>query len=75
MWGEPSSEDHEVLLDGCLFSVRDNLYRFLELASSRYAQESLWIDAVSINQASALEKSVEVQRMHIIYKRAKEVIM
>jgi hypothetical protein len=51
MWGEPSSENHEVLLDGCLFSVRDNLYRFLELASSRYPQESLWIDAVCIRPA------------------------
>jgi hypothetical protein len=33
------------------------------------------MDRCSVYQASALEKSVEVQRMHIIYKRAKEVIM
>jgi hypothetical protein len=71
MWGEPSSNTHEILLDGCTFRVRDNLYTFLELASRLYPDEPLWIDPVCINQASAVEKAVEVHHMHMIYTCAK----
>jgi hypothetical protein len=74
MWGE-SSSDHEILIDGCSFHVRDNLYKFLELASERYPNEPLWIDAVCINQSNSIEKAVEVRRMGVIYTGAKEVLL
>jgi hypothetical protein len=74
MWGE-SLSDHEIVIDGCSFHVRDNLYKFLELASERYPNEPLWIDAVCINQSNNIEKAVEVRRMGAIYTGAKEVLI
>lgn len=74
MWGESSSE-HEILMDGCSFHVRNNLYQFLELASEQYPNEPLWIDAVCINQSHNVEKAVEVRRMGVIYTGAKELLL
>ena len=74
MCGEPS-DDHEISLEGCIFFVRKNLYDFLELASERYPEEPLWIDALSIDQSNDAEKAGEVRRMNVIYTGAAEVLV
>lgn len=73
-WGN-STAKLLILVNGQLKDVGENLYDFLEMASRRFVGETLWIDALCINQADDLEKSAQVQRMGSIYKEAVEVLI
>ncbi|KAH7079723.1 heterokaryon incompatibility protein-domain-containing protein [Paraphoma chrysanthemicola] len=74
MWGSLSDE-HDILLNGRIFRVRNNLYTFLEYASQQLAEASLWIDAICINQHHDEEKAAEVSRMHEVYTGAQEILI
>jgi hypothetical protein len=74
MWGPPT-EDYKILLNGQAFSVRQNLYTFLNMATGYFPNEPLWIDAICINQTDLVEKSHQVQRMGEIYRDAEEVLV
>jgi hypothetical protein len=74
-WGEPSQKTHAINLNGYEFRVRDNLYQFLQLASERFPNVLLWIDAISINQADDDEKGHQVSHMCHIYRNALETFI
>ena len=68
--------DKPVVLDGCEFHLRENLYNFLqEYAASSDAAKLLWADALCINQGNIREKNEQVQLMTTIYSQATKVIV
>jgi hypothetical protein len=75
-WGLPNEKSHDaIFFDGKRMSVRPNLYAFLKVARRTYAGEWLWIDAICIDQSSALEKNHQVLQMGDIYRNARMVLM
>jgi hypothetical protein len=75
MWGAPSGDNFEIILNDCVFPVHENLYHFLRTAGQRFPGTPLWIDAISINQADDVEKGKQVSRMADIYSEAAETII
>lgn len=73
-WGD-QTEKYSILVNGRQMEVGRNLYTFLELAQLKFPAKSLWIDAICINQSDFEEKSLQVQRMGIIFSRALEVVI
>lgn len=73
VWGTKECQ-HTILLNGKSVRVRKNLYAFLEIARTQYADRNLWIDALCINQESLLEKNHQVAQMGIIYTKATQVL-
>ncbi|KAK3661733.1 hypothetical protein LTR56_000224 [Elasticomyces elasticus] len=78
MWGK-SDNPHPVLVNGKVFYVRQNLWRFLRHCRDTPFKErhhlDLWCDAICINQADDIEKSHQVRRMDIIYRTARSVMI
>lgn len=68
-WG-PESPTHNIILNGKPFTVRQNLYDFLE-ASKRntWALEWIWIDQICIDRANLFERSAQVQHMSEFYNQ------
>jgi hypothetical protein len=75
MWGAPSGDMFEIMLNECVFRVRENLYHFLRTAGQRFPNTPLWIDAISINQEDDVEKGKQVSRMADIYVGATETLI
>lgn len=75
MWGAPSDETYDIILNECSFTVRKNLYHFLRMAGRRFSNTPLWIDAICINQQDDVEKAVSVSRMAEIYSTATETLV
>lgn len=73
-WGE-SSDTASVHVNGRSMEVGSNLFAFLVVATQRFPNEALWIDAISINQLDSTEKGHQVQRMGDVYKGAVEVLV
>jgi hypothetical protein len=74
MWGA-GTEDYGIVINGFGFQVRENLYRFLKMASHRFPDQLLWIDALCINQADNTEKERQVERMGEIYRNGQETLV
>ncbi|KAH7077902.1 heterokaryon incompatibility protein-domain-containing protein, partial [Paraphoma chrysanthemicola] len=77
VWGpEDPLRKRMILINGKTFWVRHNLVKFLEIASQHFeeAVQSLWVDALCIDQLNLIEKSHQVQRMGMIYSNADHVI-
>ncbi|KAJ8114977.1 hypothetical protein OPT61_g3270 [Boeremia exigua] len=72
-WGAPLPT-FAVEMNGRTFQIGKNLFEFLSVASKRFSNEALWIDAICINQNDDTEKATQVQRMGTIYKGATEVL-
>lgn len=73
--GDPSAERKIILVNGKQFSVLPNLWAFLHQARELGIEESLWIDAISINQNNIPERNRQVRQMSDIYQHAKHVIV
>jgi hypothetical protein len=75
VWG-PEKIQRQILINGKLLSVRENLYNFMHVARSKYAnpKQTFWIDALCIDQDSVYEKNHQVAQMGSIYANAVEVI-
>lgn len=74
MWG--SEEDQKtVLIDGRLFRVRDNLWRFLNRARLTGITRPIWIDAICIDQTNVYMRNHWVQQMGRIFREAAEVLV
>lgn len=75
-WGSPNSE-FEIQVNGCILTVRRNLWEFLTRVSvsPEYEDQTFWIDAVCINQQDDRDKSIQVGRMGKIYEAACHVII
>lgn len=75
VWG--SDDDQKIiLLNGKSFCVRKNLFDFLSVARTKYAnsRRTFWIDAISINQTSIVERNHQVAQMGSIYAKADEAV-
>jgi hypothetical protein len=75
VWGSEKGQ-RRILINGGVFSIRKNLWDFLQVARTKYASPShtFWIDALCINQDLVEEKNHQVAQMGPIYRNAVEVI-
>ena len=73
-WGEPTPM-FPIRVNGRAMQVGKNLHEFLAISAERFANETLWIDAICINQNDNAEKAIQVQRMGSIYEEATEVFV
>ncbi|KAK4963675.1 hypothetical protein LTR10_001306 [Elasticomyces elasticus] len=78
-WGS-SYADKKILVDGCVFMVTPTLLAALKavwgyMKHDGHSVNGIWIDAVCIAQAQSKEKSVQVHRMHQVYRNASEVLV
>ncbi|KAJ4985173.1 hypothetical protein SVAN01_09309 [Stagonosporopsis vannaccii] len=73
-WGAPTPT-LPIKVNGCTMHVGKNLHEFLVIAAQRFANETLWIDAICINQSDSTEKGTQVERMGDTFKEAIEVFV
>lgn len=66
------------MVDGATLDVFKNLFNALvqlqELGGSG-VETAVWIDAICINQRDEVEKSVQVNMMGDIFKRAEKIVV
>ncbi|RMZ92325.1 hypothetical protein DV736_g417, partial [Chaetothyriales sp. CBS 134916] len=74
-WGDPDDPTRRILVDGCAFNVRKNLYELLRHVRQFHAGKAIWIDAIAINQTDLDEKARQVQMMSKIYAGTSEVFV
>ena len=74
MWG-PDVERRFILVNGRRFQIRPNVWQFLHLARKLKISDSLWIDAICIDQKNTQERNHQVQQMADIYRDAKHVLI
>jgi len=72
-WGS-SERSIPIIVQGQSLLVTPNLLEALVHFRSGGVESWLWIDSICINQANDAEKSVQVQRMRLIYQNAKEML-
>ncbi|KAJ4361053.1 uncharacterized protein N0V89_001622 [Didymosphaeria variabile] len=72
-WGEFSSFNQVILLNGKVLKITDNLYAALMAYCRSHRDRVLWADAICINQADTAEKAQQVALMAEIYSMAKLV--
>jgi Heterokaryon incompatibility protein (HET) len=73
-WGDPSRVK-PITVNGKRMDITENLWNALFYIRDTQRNQTLWVDAISINQKNNEEKSVQVPLMSFIYSRAKEVIV
>ena len=73
-WGSEEGQ-RNILVNARLLRIRANLWHFLQLARHNYADRSLWIDAICIDQENRRERGHQVSLMGDIYAKAKEVLV
>jgi len=75
VWGELEDE-HCIVVNNRTMRVRKNLFDFLERAGKNHwlRRESLWIDALCIDQENVVERNFQVQQMGRIFSCAQEVV-
>ncbi|APA14535.1 hypothetical protein sscle_13g093050 [Sclerotinia sclerotiorum 1980 UF-70] len=74
-WKEVSSDDPFILVNGCKFRIRKNLYDALIQLRFVDKDRYLWIDALCIDQTDHLERNSQVHIMQKIYRKAQGVIL
>jgi hypothetical protein len=70
-WG-PLSPSTDILINGKIFSVRENLWDFLSMAreNDQLQSQPFWIDALCIDQANTTEKNHQVAQMGQVFSGA-----
>ena len=74
VWGPPEIT-RNILLNGKLFSVRDNLWAALSQLRFADRERTLWIDALCINQEDVQEKNAQVSQMGVVYASSQSVLI
>jgi hypothetical protein len=76
VWG-PRHPTFDILVDGKPLTIRENLYRFLEVAAGDddLLGVYFWIDQICIDQTAISERNHQVSFMADIYRQAEEVII
>jgi len=72
-WG-PKYPTREISLEGQGFTVRENLWQFLN-AIRDHTESWLWIDQICIDQSVVGERNHQVRLMATIYAKAAEVLI
>ncbi|KAF2434936.1 hypothetical protein EJ08DRAFT_730080 [Tothia fuscella] len=70
VWGSSQSTQTIPLIDGCALSVTASLAEALPYLTKSCRTGYLWIDQVTINQASISERNAQVKVMGEIYRRS-----
>lgn len=79
-WGS-DVKDHTILVNDRTLKITTSLFAALEGVHQLSDREDenqcrdIWADAICINQEDQVEKLVQVQRMDLIYRHAKRVIV
>lgn len=73
-WGDESIR-HTILIDGCDFSVGQNLFDALRGLRVEVKERMLWVDAICINQSDVPERNKQISIMPFIYMRAQTVLI
>lgn len=73
VWGHPK-DAYTIQLNGAPFTVRKNLWTFLNQYRQHGYENNLWIDALCIDQESVSERNHQVAMMVQIYTRAALVV-
>jgi len=73
-WGIPIC-DRPAECNGQRLMITQSLETALLRLRVKYAGHNLWVDAVCINQADPVDKSVQVRKMATIYHEAETVIV
>ncbi|KAI4253558.1 MAG: hypothetical protein LQ352_003619 [Teloschistes flavicans] len=70
--GRPPDLAYAIILNGCSFTVQENLYDALTTLAPELRQEDhlLWIDAICINQNDIQERNAQILLMRYIYEHA-----
>ena len=78
-WDETSNRQ-DIIINGCPFSVGENLYKILRSfrldpeSTSHDIWSNIWVDAICINRNDIVERNIQVTRMGDIYKQALAVV-
>ena len=72
-WGGPQAKRRSIRCNGRNLEVTDSLYGALSCLRSETMHQTLWADAVCINQSDVNEKNTQVPLMGTIYRRASHV--
>ena len=72
-WGSPIPS-HQILINGRVFTARQNCVYALKQARTPKASRYFWMDAICIDQSSTQEKNHQVGMMGQIYARSKHVL-
>jgi hypothetical protein len=73
VWGKPSKQDCEIILDGKLFKVSSRVHMILQRQSSS-GSRYVWIDSICIDQKNnKAEKDAQIGKMRQIYQHAQHV--
>jgi hypothetical protein len=75
VWVHGPQDMRPIILNGMEFYVRGNVYDILWRCSSYFGPRLVWIDSICIDQTNPKEKSLQVQKMADIYKRAEDVLV
>ena len=75
VWG-PDDRHQVILVNGQRFRIRQNLYKFLEVAREepQWRSHWFWIDAICIDQSNPTERNHQVRQMGDIFAGAVQVI-
>lgn len=74
VWGNVL-KSQSITLNGCAFSVTENLNAALWNLRDRQPEQVLWVDAICINQEDKNEKEKQIPLMRTIYAQAGRVIV
>ncbi|GKZ65721.1 hypothetical protein AnigIFM60653_003214 [Aspergillus niger] len=74
VWGS-DKRSRKITLNGCVFSVTENLYVALLHLGNRQLERLLWVDAICIDQDNWDEKAKQIPLMRTIYAQAQDVIV
>jgi hypothetical protein len=72
-WGDPNKTRH-ILINGCHFEIRENLWYFLQAIRLPDRIKWYWIDALCIDQSNTRERNHQVSLMSTIYSAASNVV-
>jgi hypothetical protein len=74
VWGEESSNDPMLHVDGYSLQIRASLWEALQELTTHVNTIRLWVDQICIDQKNETEKKQQVELMSKIYKQAQRVI-
>jgi len=74
VWGSQGNPE-QIFLNGHPYKITQNLQQALLQLRSPTEDRATWIDALTINQSDLAERSVQVQKMKIIYSMATRVLV
>lgn len=73
-WGN-SEKTRPITVNGKRMNIRENLWEALFHLRDAHRPQTLWVDAICVDQSNIQEKSSQIPLMPFIYSRAQEVVL